>query len=258
MIDFHNHILPNVDDGAKTLDVSLRMLSHAAKQGITDVVNTVHYQHPKVEGKVISYDTIKKSIINLELELKKKKNPIKLHFGAEVFYQPNLLEIKDNPLVNFNNGKYMLIEFNPQIIPKNHVDYLFKLKLAGVTPIIAHPERYRAVQNDFNIINDWLRLGCLIQVSAGSILGFMGENLKKTASKIIYSNSCHILGSDAHNDQNRNFMLKDAFEKVEKMIGVSAKKLVYDNPKAVIDGKLIEPIIGKNMGKMTFWDRFKR
>ena len=63
MIDFHNHILPNVDDGAKTLDVSLRMLSCAAKQGITDVVNTVHYQHPKVEGKVISYDTIKKSII---------------------------------------------------------------------------------------------------------------------------------------------------------------------------------------------------
>ena len=59
MIDFHNHILPNIDDGSKSLDMSLRMLTKAAEQGITDVVNTVHYQHPKVETEDISYKRIK-------------------------------------------------------------------------------------------------------------------------------------------------------------------------------------------------------
>jgi protein-tyrosine phosphatase len=258
MIDFHNHVLPNVDDGAKTLDISIKMLKKAFNQGITEVVNTVHFQHPKVEGKNISYDFIKKSKNSLELELRKRNIPIKIHIGAEVFYQPNLLEIKDNPLVNFNKGKYMLIEFNPQIIPENHVDNLFKLKLSGITPIIAHPERYRLVHNNFNIINDWLNLGCLIQVSAGSILGSMGKILKKTASKIISSNSCHILGSDAHNHQNRNFMLKEAFEKVEKMIGSRARKLVLDNPRAIINGKIIKPGEQKVLKKSTFWDRLNR
>ena len=100
MIDFHNHILPNIDDGSKSLEVSLKMLECAHNQGITDVVNTVHFQHPKVEGFDISYDSIKRATSDLQKELDDIKLPIKLHIGAEVYYQPNLLKIKDNPLLN--------------------------------------------------------------------------------------------------------------------------------------------------------------
>ena len=71
MIDFHNHILPNVDDGAKSLEVSLSMLKSAHMQGITDVVNTVHFQHPKVEGRDITYDSVRTAIDNLQKELYK-------------------------------------------------------------------------------------------------------------------------------------------------------------------------------------------
>jgi protein-tyrosine phosphatase len=108
--------------------------------------------------------------------------------------------------------------------------------MSGVTPIIAHPERYRLVQNNFNIINEWLNFGCIIQVSAGSILGRMGKDIEKTALKIINNNQCQILGSDAHNNMNRNFLLKDAYNFIEKIIGKSAIKLVLDNPKAVLEG----------------------
>ena len=237
MIDFHNHILPNIDDGAKTLEISLRMLKCAHKQGITDVVNTVHFQHPKVEGLDISYESIKKATIHLQKELYNIDIPITLHIGAEVFYQPNLLKIKDNPLLNYRHGKYILIEFQPHFIPDNHKQVLFNLKMSGTTPIIAHPERYRLVQNNFDIINEWLNFGCIIQVSAGSILGKMGKEIEKTALKIINNNSCQILGSDAHNDKNRNFLLREAYDLTEKIMGeVAAQKLVLDNPRSVLEG----------------------
>ena len=154
MIDFHNHILPKIDDGSKSLEMSLDMLRHAAEQGITDVVNTVHYQHPKVETEDISFERIQKEIKNLQTELDNHDISIKLHCGAEVFFLPNLLEIKDDPLATFSHGKYMLIEFQAHKLPDMHKQQLFDLKMAGVTPIIAHPERYKPVQEDISILEE--------------------------------------------------------------------------------------------------------
>ena len=93
MIDFHNHVIPKIDDGAKDLETSLNMLNHAAEQGITDVVNTVHYQHPKMFNKKVNFEKVKSEIYKLQRQLNKNQIPIKLHFGAEVFYLPNLKEI---------------------------------------------------------------------------------------------------------------------------------------------------------------------
>ena len=128
LIDFHNHVLPNVDDGSDSLEMSLFMLRHAAEQGITDVVNTVHYQHPKVETEDISYERIQKEVKTLQTELDNLDIPVKLHSGAEVFFLPNLLEIKDDPLATFLHGKYMLIEFQVHQIPRIQKQQLFDLK----------------------------------------------------------------------------------------------------------------------------------
>ena len=155
MIDFHNHVLPNIDDGPNTLEMSIEMLRHAAEQGITDVVNTVHYQHPKVENKDISHNRIQKAINDLQMKLDQKKIPINLHCGAEVFFLPNLLEIKKDPLSSFIHGKYMLIEFQTHQLPDIHKEQLFNLKMSGVTPIIAHPERYKDVQENFDLIYEY-------------------------------------------------------------------------------------------------------
>ena len=93
------------------------MLKYAMDQGITDVVNTVHFQHPKVEGMDISYDRIKNEINRLQDILKQNGINVKIHIGSEVFFLPNLLQLIDNPLATFGNGKYMLIEFHPHNIP---------------------------------------------------------------------------------------------------------------------------------------------
>ena len=240
MIDFHNHVLPNIDDGSKSLEMSLDMLSHAFKQGITDVVNTVHYQHPKVEGKNINFTTIKKEIKLLQQELIKRDINIKLHCGSEVFFLPNLLQIKDDPLSAFIHGKYMLIEFQFHQIPEIQKQELFDLKMSGVTPIIAHPERYKKVQDNPSLITDWLETGCIIQIDAGSILGSLGSRAKTTSERIIKNGWCHVLGSDSHDNKNRNFCLKEAKEIVDGWVGNESIKMVMDNPKSIIEGKIIE------------------
>ena len=146
MIDIHNHILPNVDDGSKSINMSINMLKHAFEQGVTEVVNTTHFQHPLFID--IDHSVERIEVIKTELQKKLYENHIfiKIHLGYEVYYYDNLLKIIDQPLVTMGNGKYILIEFTPNNIPPSQKQTLFNLKMSGVTPIIAHPERYKDFQ----------------------------------------------------------------------------------------------------------------
>jgi len=259
MIDFHNHILPNIDDGSSSLEMSLEMLENASKQGITDVVNTVHYQHPKLLGINISLDKIREEVDLIQIELDKNNIPIKIHYGAEVFFLPNLLDIIHNPLTTFSHGKYMLIEFQFHQIPDIQKQELFDLKMAGITPIIAHPERYKPVQENSEFLTNWLEAGCIIQVDAGSVLGTLGQGAKNISEKIIKNGWCHILGSDSHDNNRRNFCLKEAYELVYDWIGDRANKLIEDNPKAVIEGRPIKIEFEYESKKQTnFYSFLKR
>jgi protein-tyrosine phosphatase len=240
MIDFHNHILPGIDDGSKSTDISLEMLTIAQAQGITEVVNTVHFQHPKMNNKEISYKIIKEETRLLQDLLNQNKINIKLHFGSEVYFLPNLIEIKNNPLTTFGYGKYMLIEFPLIQVPEVQKKHLFELKLSGVTPIIAHPERYITVQDNLSMITTWLEAGCLIQVDAGSILGKLGKKSKVVAEKILKNGWCQIIGSDSHDNLNRNFCLEEARDCVTQWVGLDCEKMFNENPKRVLEGKSIE------------------
>ena len=240
MIDFHNHILPNIDDGAKNIEVSINMLREAHRQGITDVVNTVHYQHPKMEGKKIDQRIIEKSTLEVQHILDNENINVRIHIGAEVFFLPNLPEIIEDPITTIGNGKYMLIEFPIMQFPINYEETLFQLCLNNVTPIIAHPERYREVQFDLNKLERLFDRGYLVQLDAGSILGHFGKECKKTALKIIDSGLYHLIGSDAHNDKIRNFCLEGLRELKIPNIEDNAKILFFDNPNKLING---EPLL---------------
>ena len=255
MIDFHNHILPDVDDGSKSTDISLEMLRFAQSQGITEVVNTVHFQHPKMEKKLISYEIIKKKTDKLQNLLNQNKIDIKLHFGSEVYFLPNLMTIKNNPLTTFGNGKYMLIEFPLIQVPELQKKHLFDLKLSGVTPIIAHPERYITVQDDLSMVTTWLEAGCLIQVDAGSILGKLGKKSKEVAEKILKNGWCQIIGSDSHDNSNRNFCLREAHDYVMRWIGVDGKKMFSDNPKKILEGNPIHVDFDYDNEKKNFFKK---
>ena len=237
MIDFHNHIIPNLDDGSNSLEMSLNMLREAEYQGITDVVNTVHFQHPKMAKKNTSYDFVISEINNLQSELDKQNINIKIHPASEVFFNFNLTKILDNPITTFGNSKYMLIEFQKLSFPKGYEDEIFKLQLEGVTPIIAHPERYRAVQKDFNYAKKWIDREYIIQIDCASILGKFGKETEKCAMNLLKNEICHLVGSDAHNDKNRNFLLKQTHKKLIEVIGKDATNIIKNNTARVLEGK---------------------
>ncbi|MBI96373.1 hypothetical protein CL656_04440, partial [bacterium] len=165
---------------------------------------------------------------------------INIHLGAEVFFNFNLLDIIDNPLTTFGNGKYMLIEFQTFMMPKGYEKHLYDLKISGVTPIIAHPERYRPIQNNIEIIEKLINSGCLIQIDAGSILGHFGKKCKTLAEIMLKKNMVHIIGSDSHGIGKRNFCLKDSVKQAQKIIDYDITPLILDNPRNLIDGKAIE------------------
>ena len=168
-------------------------------------------------------------------------------------------KLKDNPLATFDNGKYMLIEFPSLHIPQIQRQQLFDLKLSGVTPIIAHPERYKNVQDDVSMVSDWLEAGCIIQVDAGSILGGLGSKSKKVAEEIVKNGWCQIIGSDSHNSTNRNFCLKEALHLSKKWIGDIAGNMVSENPKAVLEGLSINTDIEYDYEKQrTLLSRLKK
>ena len=98
MIDFHNHIIPNLDDGSKSIEMSLNMVKEAEAQGITDIVNTVHYQHPKMAKKDTSYKFIINEINKFQEIAYKNNINIKIHAASEVFFKFNLTDILDNPI----------------------------------------------------------------------------------------------------------------------------------------------------------------
>ena len=238
MIDIHNHILPNIDDGSKSTEMSLNMLKFAYEQGVTDVVNTVHFQHPLFLNIDHSLGNLQRIAKSLQSKLDECKIRIKIHLGCEVFYYENLLKISNKPLTTLGNGKYMLIEFSPKNIPNSQKQTLYNLKMSGITPIIAHPERYKLVQENFSIVYDWINAGCLIQVDSGSILGLMGDKAKKSSHLIIQEKCCHILASDAHNDSNRNFTIKEAYSYVKTVLGTKkADLMVYEHPSSIIRGE---------------------
>ena len=242
MIDFHNHILPDLDDGSKSLKMSMDMLRAAADQGITEIINTVHFQHPKVDGIDISLERCSEKRELLYDEMVKEDLSIKIHLGAEVFYLPNLVEVI-NPLTTFDHGKYMLIEFLSHQIPDTQQRVLFDLKMKGVTPIIAHPERYKPVQEDISLVYRWLNAGCLIQLDAGSLTGSLGNSARITAMEIVKRKLCQFIGSDVHDNRRRNFCLKEAIEICDDVSDNEVDQWVHQNPSKLLAGEPIEVMI---------------
>jgi len=260
MIDFHNHIIPNIDDGAKSVEMAIDMLKEAQKQGITDIVSTIHYQHPKMDGKNTDFSFVNNKCIELKEAMNKEQINIKIHLGAEVFYLPNLTKILDNPLVTIGNGRFMLIEFQTRILPPNYLEELFKLQNEDIIPIIAHPERYSAIQDNLDLAKDWLSRGFIMQIDCGSILGHFGKKCQKTSLELIEYGYIQLIGSDAHNNKIRNFCLKPAYNKINKIFGPKIVEKLKNNSVLLLEGKSLEIIdcinIADNNDRLSRMDKF--
>ena len=214
MIDIHSHILPGIDDGSKSIEMTLDMLKRAEREGLENIVATPHFRRGCFE---VTYNEVKDLVSKINKLLESEGIDVKVHAGQEVYFSERIIDDFEKGIIGtINGGKYMLIEFPMRKIPKEAADYMYELKLRGVTPIIAHPERYSEVISNVEVLNQFIDEGCLFQLNAGSIRGDFGKDVKKTAEKLIKYGVYSFIGSDAHNNKSRNTGILEESQEVFK------------------------------------------
>ena len=148
----------------------------------------------------------------------------------------------------------MLIEFNPTITPINFLDTFFNLRMKGITPILAHPERYRFIQNDVKELGKMRNLDVLFQIDAGSLIGHFGDRVTSAAFSMLNEGFCDFIGSDAHNNRNRNFCIQEAYQLLSNLDNSIVDRLVY-NASCITAGRGNLKKI--KLEKMNFFRKFK-
>ena len=230
MIDIHSHIIAGIDDGSKDIEMTINMLKKAEKSGTTDIIATPHFMRGRFE---VEYNEVLKKVEELK-EISRENNiDINIYAGQEVYYSKNILEYYNDKMIGtINNTKYMLIElpmleFNIDEV----INTIYELQIRGITPIIAHPERYKPFIKKPSMINALIKEGMLFQLNAGSIAGNFGKDVKKTAQKFLEHNVYSFIGSDAHRDRGRDTDMSEALKLLEK----SQKRAFISNASAMLD-----------------------
>lgn len=249
MIDLHCHILPGVDDGAKSLEESLLMARRAVEDGIHTIVATPH----TLNGIYInSAREVTPKVASLQETLSKKHIKLQLYVGADVHLCPHMLElIESGDAGTINNArKYILLEFPSQVVPPKVKDEIFSLKLNGITPIISHLERNPVIQHNIDILYEFIRMGALCQVTAMSITGDFGGIAMQCAERLLRHRMVHVIASDAHSSKSRPPVLSQAVEAAAEILENydDAERMVTEVPAAILSGnmpEIPEPILAK-------------
>jgi protein-tyrosine phosphatase len=233
MIDIHCHILPGLDDGPDAIEMSLEMAEMAIADGITHVISTPH-AHP---NHAFVPELVKERHDELQSRFEGRlifATGCDFHLSFE-----NLREIRHAPSrFTLNQKNYLLVEFADYSIPPSMDQTLHELHLAGLRPIITHPERNPLIRAKPERLFRWLRQGCYVQVTGQSLLGKFGKPAQEVAEEWIGMNAVHFLASDAHNVTTRPLRLKEVFDHVAKRRGEDvATAVLVDNPLAVFEGR---------------------
>lgn len=234
LIDIHCHILPEIDDGASDIETSIRMLKMAVDDGVTHIVATPHFMYNE---KPDIHD-IKKKFESLREKIKEKNIPLTLLSGADIRLTYELLSgIQRNEVPTINNTRYFLLEL-PDLVPPHFDDFLFEVKLKGFIPIITHPERNYSLFSSPDKIADMRNSGALIQITAMSITGEFGSQIKKASNILLKKGFVDFVASDAHSANRRNPVLSKAYREITGLLDEQqAKRLFYKNPLSVIEDR---------------------
>jgi len=233
MVDLHCHILPGLDDGAKTIDDSLAMAEDAIADGITHVVGTPHAS----SAHKFDYARVRAASDELNARLAGR---LTLATGCDFHLNhENLLAVRENPRPYcVNQHDYLLVECNEFSIPSSIDQTLHDLQLWGLRPVITHPERNGILRTHPERLEQWIRHGSLVQVTAGSLTGVFGEGPQQDAWSWLGRGFVHFICSDAHNTGRRPLKLKFAYDAVAHHMGQEAARSYFlDNPRAAFEGR---------------------
>jgi protein-tyrosine phosphatase len=254
MIDIHSHILPGVDDGAKTEADSLGMAKEAVRQGVTAIIATPHHRNGK-------YDNARDEILThteiLNKLFEKEDVPLTVLPGQETRLHGDMVEeLKEGIMQPLNDTKYVFVEFPSQNVPRYAKQMLFDIQVAGYTPIIVHPERNHELLEHPGKLYEFVRDGALTQITAASLTGKFGKNIQKFTNQIIQANLTHFIASDAHNTKSRGFYLEEALDELSNQYGSDMLYLFLENSQLLIDNQNIHRMEPERVKKKKFFGLF--
>jgi len=233
MVDLHCHVLPGVDDGPDSMEVALAMAETAVADGITHVVATPHSS----DRFFFDFARIRKLRDELQAKIGDR---LKIATGCDFHLNPeNLNALRKNaPPYCINQHDYLLLEFNEVSIPPGMDQTLHEIQLAGVRPIVTHPERNSILRTHPDRLRHWVRQGCFAQVTGGSLTGVFGPVAQRMALQWIREGLIHFVASDAHNTKARPLRLQPAYDVVVDQFGEpKAHALFLENPLAAFEGR---------------------
>jgi protein-tyrosine phosphatase len=233
MVDLHCHILPGIDDGAKTIEDSLAMAGDAITDGITHVVATPHAS----SDYPFDYLRVRSACDELRARLAGR---LTLATGCDFHMNhENLVALRRDPRpFCVNQHDYLLVEFNEFSIPPAMDQTLHELQLAGLRPVITHPERNGILRTHPERLEQWIGHGSFLQVTAGSLTGVFGAGAQQDAWTWLTRGFVHFISSDAHNTARRPLKLKFAYDAVAARMGGEVARFYFvDNPLAAFEGR---------------------
>ena len=237
MIDIHSHPLPGIDDGASSFDVAVEMCQLSAQDGVTHLVATPHSNYS------YTFDPGLNRQLLAELQEKVGEAP-KLLLGCDfhLSYDNIQLCLQNSKDFTINQTTYLLVELPDQFIPDHLSRVYYDIQVAGLKPIITHPERNALLQRRFDLMEQWVSAGCLVQVTAQSYTGGFGSKARKYSERLLDAGLVHFFASDAHDAKRRPPILSACYRKVARNKGKEvADLLLQQNPEAVIKGLPLPP-----------------
>ena len=241
LIDIHTHILPEIDDGADSLEEAYEMALMAVRSGVKALVATPH-SNQGID--ILDYEKRKQEQAFLELEqvLLQEKVPLKLYRGMEIWSSIDMVEkIQSGKLLTLNQTPYVLIEFAFDEEPWWIEAIIDELKGAGLIAILAHPERYFCVQDDPNLLYEWRLQGAQAQMNKGSILGRFGMEIERTAEILLEKRLFTCIASDAHHAYLRTTDMKELQYYLQRHYSLEEQdRLLRQNPLSILQGMKIK------------------
>jgi protein-tyrosine phosphatase len=258
VIDIHSHIMPEIDDGARGLEEALEMACIAAEDGIEYIVSTPHMFNG-LSGNPEPAEILKRvNSLNEAIGGKVKILP-----GNEVHVSHDIAaQARTNRVMKINQHDYMLVEFPQLTVPVGADELFYQLQLAGVRPILVHPERNGEIQRQPWLVANFIERGVFIQVTGMSVTGEFGPAAKICANRLLRHDCVHFLATDAHRTKSRPPILSKGRDAAAGIIGEKrAEALVESNPRAVINGEALQvpapiPFGSRSQKKRSLFSRF--
>lgn len=240
LVDIHCHALPQVDDGADSVETGLEMLRRAGAEGVEEVVLTPHF---RADDGLDRASLLETRHAEFAAAAAAAGVGVKVHLGAELGFRFGLAALaQSTATARLAGGTYVLVDLPPGPLSLGLEQAFFEVRTAGLRPVLAHPERHRDLARDPQRLVALRDQDLLVQINAGSLRGRFGRRAQAAAVALIEAGRVDFVASDGHDLDRRPPALRSAYEQVAAHVGVpAARRLFIDNPRRVLVGEPVDP-----------------